>query len=89
MSEESGDYPVIPPFEVPPFEVLHFAAASSRKTEAQKAREYRAKVREMMEPVCELINEAARVDGLKIQFGLTLDGSGRQAIGVVDVMKVL
>lgn len=57
-------------------------------TDAQRASDIRAKLRPLLEQVCEIIG-AARRDGLAVGFNLQPDQYGIQRVVTLDVSKPL
>ena len=57
-------------------------------TDAERAAKYRAEVRALLEPVCDLLNAALR-DGIKLTFNIQPDAYGRMAVVACDAVKPL
>jgi hypothetical protein len=58
------------------------------KSDADKAKEYKAELRTRLEEVCAILNRA-NADGLVLGFNITRDGFGRNVIGALDATKPL
>jgi len=58
------------------------------KSDADKAADYRARIRPLLEQACEIISEARR-NGLGIGFNLAPDQFGIQRVGDISVTKPL
>lgn len=60
----------------------------SAMTDADKAADVRAKLRPLLDKVCEIITQARR-DNLVVTFNLGPDQYGRQQVGTLDILKPL
>jgi hypothetical protein len=68
---------------VQPAELNHL---SSVKTDADKAKEYKEQLAELLKPVCVLM-DAAKKDKLDFVFNIQPDAMGRHFVGVLKMQR--
>lgn len=65
-----------------------FANVTLLETDAQKATRYKNAVREKLEAVCVILNDA-RKDGLQINLAIGINGFGQSFVQTIDAVKPL
>jgi hypothetical protein len=67
---------------------MSVVALETGQSDAEKAQDYRARIRAALDPVVAILNEARR-DGLVVGFNIGLNQFGLSVLNQVDISKPL